>query len=357
VQAVKDGKPVKLDRDLITISKGDKQVVRVRWEGDPAGKSSAQDWPVGEVRRHHWGFRKAAFAVFSPDGRYYAATGVAGEEPLIPDTLRVWDLASGKLVMEVRGDLWVTFTPDSKWLVAPGPDKRIHVWDLATTKEVAQFGDHLTWTQPSALSADGRQILVADVAGNVRLYDVPKGKEIGRLECDAKLCTPYFCPDGKRAVTSDLGGTIRLWNLEKRQVIRQWQQSDVVDESMAFYRPLAFSRDGRRFITVGMDTVHFWDMESDKEVRSLRLAGKVFAAALSPDGSRLFYLVEQDSTVRLLDLAGNKEITTFAIPEWGARVPHGGMGISPDGRFAVAASWAGVVYLWRLPDPPEKTKK
>jgi len=33
VQAVKDGKPVKLDRDLVTISRGDRQIVRVRLEG------------------------------------------------------------------------------------------------------------------------------------------------------------------------------------------------------------------------------------------------------------------------------------------------------------------------------------
>jgi hypothetical protein len=35
VQAVKDGKPAALDRDVVTISKGDKQIVRVRVEGNP----------------------------------------------------------------------------------------------------------------------------------------------------------------------------------------------------------------------------------------------------------------------------------------------------------------------------------
>src|SRR5262249_38762531 len=161
--------------------------------------------------------------VFSPDGRYYAATGVTREEPIAPNTLRVWELATGKLVMEVRGDLWVVFTPDSKRLIAPGPNKRIHVWDLATQKEVAQFDKGVT-TGPPSLFPDGRQLLIAGMDGVVRLYDVAEGKEIARLEDGGRLCAPYFCPDGKHAVTADQGGTIRLWNLERRQVVRRWQQ-------------------------------------------------------------------------------------------------------------------------------------
>ena len=34
LRATKDGKPVKLDRDLVTITRGDRQIVRVRLEGD-----------------------------------------------------------------------------------------------------------------------------------------------------------------------------------------------------------------------------------------------------------------------------------------------------------------------------------
>jgi serine/threonine protein kinase len=43
VQASKDGKPIRLDRELVTISRGDKQVVRVRLEGEapPPAKAPA----------------------------------------------------------------------------------------------------------------------------------------------------------------------------------------------------------------------------------------------------------------------------------------------------------------------------
>jgi WD40 repeat protein len=357
VQASRDGKPVKLDRDLVTISRGDRQVVRVRLESAPVDGAKPIDWPVGEVRQHQWPGRKAAYAVFSPDGRYYAATGVAAEEPIVLGTLRVWELASGKLVMEVKGILWAAFTPDSKQLLAPGPDKRIHLWELATNKEVAQFGDNLEWSPPSSLSANGQKLLVAQINGIVSLYDIPGKKEIARLENESKLCAPCFCPDGKHAITSDQEGTIRLWNLEKRQVVRQWQTSDGVVQDWVWHRPLAFLPDGRRFITIGTDTVHFWDMESEKETGSLRLAGKVFAAALSADGSRLLYTLDADTTVRLVELPGGKELATFAAFDARENRPHGRMAFSLDGRFAVAACWSGLIYVWRLPDPPEPPKK
>jgi len=358
LKATKDGKPVKLDRDLVAISRGDRQIVHVRLEGAPGAEAKPNDWPVGEVRRHEWGaFRKCYFACFSPDGRFYTATGVSKEEPLSPDTLRVWETATGKLYMEVQGGLWAVFTPDSKRLIASGPDVRIHVWELETRTEVAKFGDFSDVTYPGLLSADGQQLLVADIHGKIHLFDVAGGKEVAQLECEGKQCTPCFCPDGKRAVTSGLDGTIRLWNLEQRKVIRRWEQTDVPPNYEPFYLPLTFTRDGNRFITVCNRSVHFWDPESETKVQSLQLAGRVFSAALSADGSRLLYLVDGDTTVRLVELPGGRELATFEAVDAQMARPHGRMGFSTDGRFAVAACWSGLIHVWRLPDLPAPTNK
>jgi hypothetical protein len=47
VQATKDGKSLKLDRELVTITRGDKQVVRVRLEGEPRAATGAPKAETG----------------------------------------------------------------------------------------------------------------------------------------------------------------------------------------------------------------------------------------------------------------------------------------------------------------------
>jgi WD40 repeat protein len=354
LQAAKDGKPVRLDRELVTITRGDKQVVRVAMElkdknAGNGGAATGLDFKVGEVRKHFWVGRRVYFAGFSPDGRYYVATGEANGPG--PETVRVWELANGKLLLEVTGNEFALFTPDSKRLIAAGPDRQIHVWDLAARKQIAQFGEHPVEVRLSSLSADGKQLLTGCLDGVVRLWDVAEGKEIARLESDDKLGFPYFCPDGKQVITLDYpAGIIRLWDLAQRKEIRRWQQPDTVTGW------LAFLPGGQRFVTSGPDAVYFWDMAAEKEMQSLRLVGKMAGIAFSPDGSRLLYTVRNDPVMRLVELPGGKELATFEMmsnaSDWLL-----GTAFSPDGQFAVAAYRAGVVQLWRLPDPPALGKK
>ncbi len=346
VHADKDGKEILLDRDLVRIAKNGREVVRVKLEAPLPAKADLRAFKVGEVRKHHWPGRRAYFADFSPDGLYYVATGEANGPG--PTTVRVWELASGKLVMEGIGNEFAIFTRDSKRLIAAGPDKQIHVWDLATRKEIAQFGEHPDGVRRSSLSADGKQLLTGCNDGIVRLWDVAEGKEITRLESNNKLTEAYFCPDGKQAITAEnASGIIRLWDLAQGNEIRSWQQHGAISLGI-----LAFLPGGQRFVTIGTDTVYFWNLADEKETQSTRLVGNMLGGGFSPDCSRFLYTVASDPVMRLVELPGGKELATFESD--GCLC---GVGFSPDGRFAVAASEVGTVYVWRLPDPPALLKK
>src|SRR5262249_31530810 len=163
-----------------------------------------------------------------------------------------------KLAMEVIGWEFLLFTPDSKRLITTGSDKQIHVWDLATKKEVARSGQHPDWIRVSSLSPDGKQLLTGCNDNHVRLWDVAEGKEIARLESDGKLGYPHFCPDGKQFLTLDPGGIIRLWDLTERKEVRRWQVPDILTGQ------LAFLPGGKRFVTSGLETVYFFDPAVEK---------------------------------------------------------------------------------------------
>jgi WD40 repeat protein len=356
----KDGRDLGADVDLVgpgeAYDRWKQTPEYQRWLKDTGPDSGSAttplDFPVGEVRKNFWPGRYAYFARFSPDGKYYAATGGEGATAgnLAGSTLRVWETASGKLAMEVTGIEFLLFTPDGKQLITSGPDKMIHTWDLATKKEVARFGQHPDWIRVSSLSPDGKQLLTGCNDGIVRLWDVAKAKEIARLESDNKLGVPHFCPGGKQAITCDDHGILRLWDLTERKEVRRWQQPDILTGH------LAFLPGGQRFVASGLETVYFFDLAVEKETKSLRLAGKLAGIAFSPDGSRLFYTVKFDPTMRLVELPGGKELATFETVNLVDDNPVG-INFSPDGRFAVAASCCGVVHLWRLPDPPAAGKK
>src|SRR5689334_19395988 len=99
--------------------------------------------PAQELRRCAT-FKGPSFpvarAVLSPDGKLLAAGGgdARGGE------LKLWETASGEEVASLPGftkSLYcLAFSPDGK-LLAAGGEAAVQVWDVASRKEVAAFGD------------------------------------------------------------------------------------------------------------------------------------------------------------------------------------------------------------------------
>src|SRR6516162_3661401 len=64
-------------------------------------------------------------------------------------TLRVWDLATGKSLASLAGHtnmvLGVAVTPDGTRAVSASYDTTLRVWDLATGKSLASLEGHTSW--------------------------------------------------------------------------------------------------------------------------------------------------------------------------------------------------------------------
>jgi hypothetical protein len=184
VQVAKDGKPLK--NEVVTITRGDKQVVRVRLEPtglarsafefkppppgpldrlDP-GKIPATDrfpWQpkelvavLGEHRGRSWSsLRNVAV---SPNGKLAASSG---EDSLVC----VWDAETLRLQAVLQGHtaaVWsVAFSPDSRRLLSGGEDNTLRLWDLETRREVRCFRGHAGPIWSVAFSPDGRRALSA----------------------------------------------------------------------------------------------------------------------------------------------------------------------------------------------------
>ncbi len=272
VHAAKDGRPVSLDRELVTITRGRKQVVKVRLEA-----AAAKPAELREIRRRRWYGHHTYATAFSADSRYYAATGSV--EP--KNAARVWEVASGDLVMEVLGNECVVFTPDTKQLITAGPDKQLHVWEVPTGKELRRFGQHPDWISVLSLAPSGKQLLSGCNDGVMRLWDLASGEELARLDHHGQPCFGFFSPDSKRIVSVSArgDGLVRLWDAAEGKQLREWKT-----DSKTWWAQ--FAPDGRHFMTFADNTVNFWDSTTNAEPQMLQLgAGATRRSAFRPTES------------------------------------------------------------------------
>ena len=105
----------------------------LRWKGEPDPLPVAPRL-LEVVRRLPWSGRKEFTTEFSHDSRLCMAFG--------RDAFRVWDVETGKVVLEVAGQSRIDsicFFPDDKELLSSHKDGVFRRWDLATGKQLSQF--------------------------------------------------------------------------------------------------------------------------------------------------------------------------------------------------------------------------
>jgi WD40 repeat protein len=367
LRASKDGRPV--TDEVVTISRGEKQVVKVRLEAagrpaagafrfkpPPPGPLDRLDrakipgeerfpWQPRELvqvlgghRGRHWG--EVVCAAFSPDGKLIASGGT--------EAIRLWDAET----LRERGVITgfggyassVAFSPDGRFLLSGGTDGLLHLWDLATGKELKRLAGHTAAIfHGVTFSADGKRALSGGWNGDnsVRLWDLETGKQLRRFTGHtAGVCCVAMSADSRRALSA--GDGVRLWDLETGKVLRRF------DRHKDRVRSVAFSRDGRFALSSGGPqdlTARLWDVETGRELHCFtdHSGGHhgVNAVALSPDGRRA--LTAAGDGVRLRDVEAGKLLHCFeSVPR------RNTLAFAPDGRRAVVAGGDGMVRLLDL---------
>ncbi len=348
-------------------------LVSAGWDGTVRAWALKGDSPpeiMGRIRT------RVSWAVFSRDGKMLAwgsADGAVG----IWDVSRHAELASVKAHNgAVRG---LAFSPDSRWLASGAQDQVVKVWDVSTGElrgPAQQFVNPPSVATRVALafSPDG-QLLARSYYGTIQVYALSTG-QLRQTFAGHRYFIWFlaFLPDGKTLV-SGTPDQMKFWNLETGQektelargggqelsvspdgtLLAVGQQDGSVEVSelrsgqTRWYahteevRALAFSPDGNRLATAGLDrTIKLWDPRSPANLLPAnRGLSRVWSVAFSPDGSQLVYSPEGGQTW-VVDVGTGQQIT--ALPGFTLSAAY-----SPDGKLLAKNGEGECVELWDVP--------
>ena len=343
--ATKEGKV--LQTELVTISRGGRQVISVRLEPPAA---------IGEIRRLEGHIENVYALAVSRDGAR-AVTGGWDQ------TVRIWDVAQGEElrcfnVREVTGRAnhaiyCVALSSDRRLALAGGRDGTVWLWDVETGQELWRHSVPVNRTMGAtsvAFSPEGRHALVGGGDGVARLWQISPWQEIRRLKhAHNEICwSVCFSPDGRQVLTAggpdagDTGAGLALWDLQTGIKIRRFKGHE-----QGLWCAV-FSPDGSRVLSGSNDmTLRLWERNSATELRCFKGHTQgVRSVAFSPDGRRALS-ASMDQTIRLWDLETGQELRRFVDRESQGEIVC--VAYVPPGLQALSGTFQGTIRLWQLP--------
>jgi len=294
--------------------------------------------------------------VMSADGTLLASLGLREEKNgaltiQYPESLiRVWDVASGKELRQLRNPpsqkftehelrtYTLTFAPDGKTLISVANDGVLRFWDTVAGKELRHFPIGLRGQLAFALSPDGKRLALA--GGTISVIDLASGKEPLNLPGhQLGISETLFMLNDRIVATTSYEQAILLWDAATGRQRCRLEIGEGLVEAMR-------SMDhGRTLLSTGSDRmIRIWDAVTDREVRHFQAPeGRSRLLDLSPN-EKLLALTGPDKVVTIVDIATAKEL--HRLKEHDVYVSGGAF--SPDGGSLTVWCHDYTVHSWEL---------
>lgn len=116
----------------------------------------------------------------------------------------------------------VDMTPDLKWGITGGDDSTVKVWDLASGKLIYEWKLN-NQIKVVAIDEAGTTAFAASHRGDCLVWDLSTGK----LKATIKGTSGHFLSarlqtDGKQLLTGNSSGQVQLWNAATGDLVRTW---------------------------------------------------------------------------------------------------------------------------------------
>lgn len=340
---------------------------------------SRDPW-MGAVQAHEQSVVAIRFLKTRP---FVISAGIDGK-------IRVWrtpDLVCIATIPAHNGSIHcLEISPDDRWLISSGADRRICQWDLATFDLAREFVGRGADLVGISFHPSGKYFL--DIGTNARgipIRNSESGDIVEILPTPTSGQSALFLPDGKGVAASLRTSIVRVW---PDALGNPTLFEDIRTPNNAVMGLLSVSTDGRRlicggyssggdrelrvfdleqctalgnppspndkvgqvfyskplgaFLTSGWWSVNIWNDDVSAIAQSLQTPEGIIAFDLSPDG-RLLAFGSSNGSIRLREL--NAERSSFAFDGAANRTSAS---LSPDGRLLVTGDVDGVIRVWSV---------
>jgi len=275
---------------------------------------------------------------FAPDGNTLAA-GYDHTDRSEHQTVGLWDLTNKKaksLASPEATVIALAVSPDGNTLATAGYDRTVRLWDMASGKCLHELKGHSETVRALAFSPDGIRVASAGFDRSIKTWNVHDGSLHGSWPSHGDTIRSLtFAPDGKLLISAANDRTIKIWNAADETLVRA-----IADESKV--QSVACSPDGSLLASGNENNnVELWQIGTGALWRTLPgHAGKVRSVAFSPDGKTLASGGE-DKTVRVWNVVSGQEL--LVLP-----TEHFVNGLAFDRRKPIlaAALHDGTVKMW-----------
>lgn len=247
-----------------------------------------------ETRRHRGSFFCQAI---SPDGKLFATGGLDG-------TVRVWEVATGKLVRALIGHnsyvYSLDWSPDGRSLVSGGAfDATARLWDVETGRPLRILRGHPAYISLVKWAPDGTTVLTSGGESGALSHWEVAGRKLGTVELGRPPLSLSWRPDGKSAAVVSQGVPLQIWDAEKNKVLRSFGQAS------DGFLSAAWSPDGKTLAAASAKSTVLFDGETGKIAQTL--VGPASAVAWSRDGKQLYTLSD---SIKVWDLTKGAVLKT-----------------------------------------------
>jgi WD40 repeat protein len=175
------------------------------------------DADKGAIRQRLTGFADRVVTLeFSHDGKLLATGGGA---PTADGEIKMFDAASGKLVVEIKNGhsdtvFDVRFSPDDKKLATCAADKFVKTFEIPSGKFLKSFEGHTHHVLGVDWKADGKLLASAGADNVIKIWDFEKGEQVRTINGHGKQVTRLlFIGKTDQFATCSGDQTVRFWNI------------------------------------------------------------------------------------------------------------------------------------------------